>query len=251
MGPRTEGTQANSARAVQRPTRLQPATLRLSYCRVTYPRWRPEPLPPPPRPLPAGRPGSISSRQLSRAEGGRRHQPMGKGSVEPPVWAPRRVDQWRHGVWEGAESTHQWGATARGPDLEEAGLCGRGVVGRWRRRRRRVEEDVGHARAGGGAGSERAAGQPGAAAGRLRRCCGVGGPCAVARLAAALPNLTKPLSGPVAGADTGGGGRPQRGPPEEGPTPGLLENISWAYKTLVRREEAGTRSCRKLGLKLR
>ena len=30
-----------------------------------------------------------------------------------------------------------------------------------------VEEDVGHARAGGGAGSERAAGQPGAAAGRL------------------------------------------------------------------------------------
>ncbi|XP_061253500.1 mesencephalic astrocyte-derived neurotrophic factor [Bos javanicus] len=59
-----------------------------------------EPLPPPLRPLPASSPGSISGRQLSRAEGGRCHQPMRKGSVEPLFWAPRRVDQWGNGVWE-------------------------------------------------------------------------------------------------------------------------------------------------------
>lgn len=54
-------------------------------------------LPPAPPPLPAGHPGSISGRQLSRAKGGRRYEPIGKGSVEPPVWAPRPVDQWERG----------------------------------------------------------------------------------------------------------------------------------------------------------
>nr|XP_035930791.1 mesencephalic astrocyte-derived neurotrophic factor [Halichoerus grypus] len=103
--------------------------------RCPYSRWRPGPLPPLPRPLPAGRPGSISGRQLSRAKGGRRYQPIGKGSVEPPVWAPRRVDQYERGVWEGAGAARQWGTTARGRDLEEAPHGRRGSVGRRRRRR--------------------------------------------------------------------------------------------------------------------
>ncbi|XP_069328144.1 mesencephalic astrocyte-derived neurotrophic factor [Eulemur rufifrons] len=54
----------------------------------------------------------------------RRHQPMGKGSVEPPVW--------------GAGVSRQWGATARGRDLEAVRRGGCGSVGRWQRRRRRM-----------------------------------------------------------------------------------------------------------------
>ncbi|XP_073086746.1 mesencephalic astrocyte-derived neurotrophic factor isoform X2 [Manis javanica] len=85
------------------------------------------------QPLPAHEPGSIRARQLSRSEGGRHRQPMGKGSVEPPVWALRRGDQWGRRVWEGA-----WGP-ANGeprPGPEATRRDGRGSVGRRRRRRR-------------------------------------------------------------------------------------------------------------------
>lgn len=86
--------------------------------------------------------------------------------MEPPVWALAGVVQWGRGVWAGA------GLPANG-ELRRAS-------GTWRRRRARFSraaaavEDVGHARTGGGAGSERAAGWPGAAAGRLRRYGGAG-----------------------------------------------------------------------------
>lgn len=54
-------------------------------------------------------------------------------------------------------------------------------------------EDVGHARTGGGAGSERAARQPGAAAGRLRRYGGAG--VRAPGCPGAMLNVTKPTSG--------------------------------------------------------
>lgn len=142
--------------------------------------------------------------------------------MEPPVWAPAGVDQWKHGVWEGAGAARQWGATARpGP-----GGCAARRARFSREAAAAVEEeveDVGHARTGGGAGSERAAGQPGAAAGRLRRYGG-------ARVRApGCPGATLKVSKPTRGR---GWNRPRRrrpvpeGLPEEGSTPDL-ENISW------------------------
>lgn len=74
---------------------------------LPLPKMATELLPPPLRPLPASSPGSISGRQLSRAEGGRSHQPMRKGSVEPLFWAPRSVDQWGNGVWESVGGASQ------------------------------------------------------------------------------------------------------------------------------------------------
>ena len=64
------------------------------------------------------------------------------------------------------ESEKSWLKTQHSKD-EDRGAASHGGHGsvRQRRRRRRVLEDVGHARAGHGAGSEHAAGQPGAAAG--------------------------------------------------------------------------------------
>lgn len=116
---------------------------------------------------------SIRGRQLSRAEGGRRRQPMRKSSVEPPVWALAHVDQWERAVWEGAGDACQWEDTARGWPAGSAARRARLSPAVAAAAAEEEVEDVGHARAGGGAGSERAAWRPGAAAGRLRRCGGV------------------------------------------------------------------------------
>lgn len=92
--------------------------------------------------------------------------------MEPPVWALAHVDQWERAVWEGAGDACQWEDTARGWPAGSASRRARLSPAVAAAAAEEVE-DVGHARAGGGAGSERAAWRPGAAAGRLRRCGGV------------------------------------------------------------------------------
>lgn len=122
---------------------------------------------------------------------------MGKGSVEPPVWAPGLVDQWERGVWEGAGSFPPMGSYGARPGP------GGGAAARVRfSRSAAAAEDVGHARAGGGAGPERAAGRPSAAAGRLRRC---EGPCSRGRRwTRQRPPATSRRDPPAAGLENAG-----------------------------------------------
>lgn len=115
-------------------------------------------------------------------------------------------------MWEGAGAARQWKAPACGKYPKTAQRGGCGSV-----RAAAAEEDVGFARAGGGAGPERATRQRGAAARRLRRCGGGRGLHAMIGLAEAL----NPTNYRAGGDD---GGWSQRGPLEERPRkyfPGL------------------------------
>lgn len=157
----------------------------------------------------------------------RHHQPMREGSVEPPVWAPRLMDQWRCGVWEGAEGPPPMGSYGARPGLG-GGAARRVRFSRSAAAAEEEEEDVGYAGAGGGAGSERAAGRPGAAAGRLRRCWMGGlGPRSVTVLATALNPTKSPDGGGQEGEGEGeggggGDGGSLRGLHEEAPAPALV-----------------------------
>jgi hypothetical protein len=167
-GPR-RGTQNNSADAGHRTDSTVTLGTRLRPRRLPLPKMAVHALPP--QPLPADSPGSIRGRQLPRvqtplANGEGQRGAVGLGS---DVGGPVRMQ-------------HVGGCSGH-PPMGSPGVRpepGGGAARRVRFSRSSVaaaaeeEEDVGHARAGGSAGPERAPGRPDAAAGRLRRCGGHG-----------------------------------------------------------------------------